>query len=458
MAGAGTSDAEAGGEPPLDPAAVLHSRTFAVLLVFVAVVGVVVSLLSWGFLELVLQTQVAVFTDLPHRLGFHTAPAWWPLPVLGVAGVLTALAILHLPGSGGHVPADGLQVGGTEPITVPGVALAAFASLALGLVLGPEAPLIAIGSGLGTYAVRRARSDAQPQVVMIIAAAGSFAAVSVVFGSPIVAAVVVIEAAGVGGETLPFLLIPGWIASGVGSLVFIGMANWTGLTTSDYSLVPLDLTHLGHVTWEEIAFAIAIGVAAALLTYPLRKLGLRTARIVMKRPLLVIPVVGLVVAGLAILFGESTTHSANNVLFSGQEQLPGLIQGAGTWSVGALIFLVACKGAAWGLSLGAFRGGPTFPALFLGAAGGIALSHIGGLPMSVAIAVGMGAMTVAVLRLPLSAVILASAITTRAGPGLVPLIIVGVVVAYLSTLALEARLGTATTEADHTSSTPVEES
>ena len=53
----------------------------------------------------------------------------------------------------------------------------------------------------------------------------------------------------------------------------------------------------------------------------------------------------------------------------------------------------------------------------------------------------MGAMVVAVLRLPLSAVIIATSLTIKSGPGLVPLIIVGVVVAYLATFALEGRLG-----------------
>jgi len=43
--------------------------------------------------------------------------------------------------------------------------------------------------------------------------------------------------------------------------------------------------------------------------------------------------------------------------------------------------------------------------------------------------------------LPLSAVIIATALTVSAGPASVPLIIVGVVVAYLVTLALEGRLG-----------------
>ena len=39
------------------------------------------------------------------------------------------------------------------PIELPGIVIASFATLSLGVVLGPEAPLIAIGSGLGVLAV-----------------------------------------------------------------------------------------------------------------------------------------------------------------------------------------------------------------------------------------------------------------------------------------------------------------
>ena len=122
-------------------------------------------------------------------------------------------------------------MGSTQPAEVPGIALAALATLGLGLVLGPEAPLIALGGGLAVFAVKLAKRDAPPQLLMVLAAAGSFAAISVIFGSPIVAAVLVIEASGLGGATLPLILIPGLIAAGVGSLVFIGMANWTALST-----------------------------------------------------------------------------------------------------------------------------------------------------------------------------------------------------------------------------------
>ena len=48
----------------------------------------------------------------------------------------------------------------------------------------------------------------------------------------------------------------------------------------------------------------------------------------------------------------------------------------------------------------------------------------------------MGAAMAAVLRLPLAAVVLATLLTAQAGAGVEPLIILGVVVAYLTSTAL----------------------
>ena len=440
-------------QPP-DPAAILRSRNFLVLLVLAAAVGVFVSLASWGFLELVHRTQIGVFTNLPSALGFSEVPWWWPLPVLGLAGLPVAFAIVRLPGAGGHLPANGLQMGGSEPNMVPGIALAAFATLGLGLVLGPEAPLIAIGGGLAVFAVKQAKKDAPPQLLVVVGAAGAFAAISVIFGSPIVAAILVIEATGLGGATLSLILIPGLIAAGIGSLVFIGMSDWTGLSTSAYSLVPLQVPAFTHPTWTEISWTIAIGIAAAIVTVPIRRLGLKTAAFVPKKPFVIIPGVGLAVASIAIIFDQISGKGVNQVLFSGQDALPGLVANAGAWSVGALILLFVCKGAAWGLSLGSFRGGPTFPAIFLGAAAGIAASHLPGMATTPALAVGMGAMVVAFLKLPLSAIVIATMLTAPGGTASVPLIIVGVVVAYLATLGLEGRLGTGSTDAGDSTTTP----
>jgi H+/Cl- antiporter ClcA len=419
----------------------MSSKPFVVLLVLVAVVGVVVSLAAWCFLELIHQIQQEVFVHLPHAFGYSSEPRWWPLPVLPIAAFITALAIEKLPGRGGHIPADGLATGGPPPtiFELPGIVLAALATIGLGLVLGPEAPLIALGSGLGAFFIRRARKDAQPQIVTLVAAAGSFAAVSFVFSSPLIAAVILIEASGIGGARLPLLLVPGLLAAGIGSLVSLGMGSFTGLSTSAYALSALSLPNFARPTAGNFAWSIALAIAIAAGAHVIMRGGKETYRFVSPRALPLLPLVGLVIAGLAVVFSEITGKGTDEILFSGQDQLPGLVSAAGTYSVGALALVVGFKGIAYSLSLGSFRGGPTFPVMFIGAAAGIMASHLPGFHITAAVAVGMAAGVVSVLRLPLTAVVVAAVLTANSGVGAEPLVIVGVVVAYVVTLLLSAR-------------------
>ena len=129
--------------PVVAPGALIRSTSYRALLVIAAVLGVLVSIACWGYLELIHFVQQWVYQDLPSGLGFATAPWWWPVPVLAVAGVVIAFAVARLPSRGGHDPSEGLKTGPpTSPVELPGVLLAALASIGLGLVLGPEAPLI----------------------------------------------------------------------------------------------------------------------------------------------------------------------------------------------------------------------------------------------------------------------------------------------------------------------------
>ena len=86
----------------------IRSPQFVVLLVLSAIVGVIASLAAWGFLEFIYYTQEWVYTDLPKDVGYDSAPIWWSLPILLIAGAITALAIEKLPGTGGHEPSEGL--------------------------------------------------------------------------------------------------------------------------------------------------------------------------------------------------------------------------------------------------------------------------------------------------------------------------------------------------------------
>ena len=115
------------------------------------------------------------------------------------------------------------------PIELPGIVIASLATLCLGVVLGPEAPLIAIGSGIGVLAVHLVKKDAPAQAVAVIGAAGSFAAISTLLGSPLVGAFLLMEAAGLGGPMLGVVLVPGLLAAGVGALIFVGLRRLDGL-------------------------------------------------------------------------------------------------------------------------------------------------------------------------------------------------------------------------------------
>jgi H+/Cl- antiporter ClcA len=432
--------AEASASPPAERPPP-RGRAVAGLLALAAVVGVVVSLAAWCFLELVHQVQVGVFTSLPEALGYDgAAPLWWSLPVCGAAGLLVALAIMRLPGFGGHVPAQGLQPGPTEPVELPGVVLAALATVGLGLVLGPEGPLLALGAGLGILAVRRARSDAPGEVVTVLSAAGGFAAMSFLFEAPVIAAVLLVEATGLGKRQLPLVLIPGLLAAGIGSLVSIGIGAFTGLSTSAYAIGALSLPAFDRPTVVDFGWTVVLAAGVAAGCVMLVLLGRRLHPVVMSRPFALIPAAGLAVSGLAIAFSQVTDKDVDQVLFSGQDAIGPLAADPGAWTVGALAAVIAFKGVAWGISLGSFRGGPTFPAMFLGAAAGVLASHLPGFDLTPAVAVGMGAAVAAVLRLPLSAVVLASLLTAPAGLGDTPLIIVGVVVAYLTAVGLSARV------------------
>ncbi|MEU9594120.1 chloride channel protein [Streptomyces sp. NPDC048193] len=405
----------------------LLSPGYLLLLLLCVLLGVPIALACFFFVSLQHELQHWVWTSLPEAAGYGDPPWWWPLPALVLAGLILAPIVTRMPGGGGHLPVNGLGGAPVGPKALPGAVLAALATLPLGVVLGPEAPLMAVGSGLALLAVRRARAD--PKASAILATAGSTAAISTILGGPVAAAVLLMEGAGLAGARMAALLLPCLLASATGALVFTGFGQWTGL-----DIGALSLPQVPPSTGPDAAdFLWGVPTAAliAVLITLARALGRRTvgwtSHRTAVRTVLCATAVGVCIAAYALITGRSPAEAA----LSGQAALAQLAAHPHAWSVGALVALVACKGLAWGIALGSLRGGPIFPSVLLGTATAMACSGLPGFGVTPALALGISAAAAAVTGLPLASSVLAVLLVGRDAHDQMPLIVVASVVSFV---------------------------
>jgi H+/Cl- antiporter ClcA len=153
------------------------------------------------------------------------------------------------------------------------------------------------------------------------------------------------------------------------------------------------------------------------------------------RPIPVLVVAGLLVGILAVAFRALADRPVDLVLFSGQQELP---QIAAEGSAGVLALLVVAKGLAWSLSLGGgYRGGPVFPAIAIGVAAAVAAANaFPGLETTPAVATGIAAGTAAVLRVPFTAVLLATLLLGSSAGEVAPIAVLAAAVGWLVAVAL----------------------
>jgi len=180
-----------------------------------------------------------------------------------------------------------------------------------------------------------------------------------------------------------------------------------------------------------MGYALAMGAAGAVLGWLIRWVGLSLRPIVHLNRVLVTSALGLVIGLIAMAYQLTSGHPFTQVLFSGQSALPELVEDAASYSLAVIVLLILCKALAYGLSLSAFRGGPVFPSMFIGAALGIAASGLPGMDLAPAIAMGIGAMCTSMLRLPLTSTLLATLLLGADGVTVTPQVVVAVAVAFV---------------------------
>ena len=411
-----------------------EAKAYVRTLVLAALLGFPVAFAAVLFQTAIHDLIHLVWQVIPDELGW-SEPAWWYVVLVpGLAGLLVAAAV-RLPGHGGHSPLEGLGAEPIPPIALTSILTAALATLGLGLVLGPEAPLIALGLGLGALAVRVIRLDGTGAQLLVFA--GAFAAIAALFGGPLVAAFLLFEVTAASGnipaQQIGRALLPGFVAAGTGALVFTGVAGWQGLHQTNLALPSLPAYDSVQVT--DLAWCLVIAVVIAVVVVAIRHLAHRIAAESPVGPVGLLIVAGLLVGLLAVVFRAATDRPVDLVLFSGQTELPAIVAEG---SAGVLVLLVVAKGLAYALSLGAgFRGGPVFPAIALGVAAAIAAADVlPGLNTTPAVAAGIAAGTTAVLRVPFTAVLLATLLMGSSAFDVAPIAVLAAAIAWLVATAL----------------------
>jgi H+/Cl- antiporter ClcA len=259
-------------------------------------------------------------------------------------------------------------------------------SLAGGVSLGPENPIIAINVSLAVALVAR-MSKAVP--APLVGALAISATIGALFGTPVAAALVFTGMVGefkMGGSLWDKLFLP-LVAAGAGSVTtyLVGGGFGAEAPFDPYGgPQPFDLLLGAMVACAAAAFGL-VGITL----FPL----VHRAFHALRHPLLFTTLGGVVLGILGAIGGPIT-------LFKGLDQSAQLLADPGDYPPGQLTVILLVKLAALVVAASAgFRGGRIFPAVFLGVAAGLlGGALLPGLPLSLAVACGILGVVLAIAR------------------------------------------------------------
>ena len=323
---------------------------------------------------------------LPDASGIDPDSAGWIIGILTGAGLATGLIVRFAPGHAGPDPATETFFPPPLPLsTLPGLAAAAILTLATGVSLGPEAPIIAINVALAVWICRRVVPKIPTKLVVLMVVTGTFGAL---FGSPVGAALLVTSVAATvaSKELLWDRLFAPLVSAAAGSIVML-MSHHGSLAIP---LPDFELDILRDLGFALVVVAVAIVAGLGLLyAFPVAPRIFHRWR----DPILPLTVAGLMLGVLGAIGGPIT-------LFKGLDQMAQLAESADDYTAGQLAVIVLVKLAALLIAGAAgFRGGRVFPAVFIGAAIGVlAYTVFPDIPLTIAISAGVLGVCLVVIR------------------------------------------------------------
>ncbi|MGI9611229.1 MAG: chloride channel protein [Acidimicrobiia bacterium] len=376
---------------------VTRSRAFWVLVGYAAVLGLVMGAVATAFIWLVEFGVELLWPDVEVADPGLFSGQWWFIPLIGVFGCAVGLTrrLLRVEP---EIPGlfEEIQEGRVEPKAVPRRVAVAFVSLISGASVGPEAPLAAMGGGLGTWIGDR--RGLEPEFTRSAALSGMAGAFGGFFAAPVLAAILVVEAATPAGpRRYVITAVPALVSASIGLVVYSFVAG--GSLLGIYEVPPYDATIRAFVV------AVPLGVFGAFVAALFgMSMGLtRKATIPLRgRPILLGLVGGLIVG--AIGWAMPLT------MFAGTTQLATALDRAPAFGAGLIFLLALGKIAATGISFGtSFYGGPIFPLIFIGGVSGAAVhALIPDIPLGLAVVCLFAAVPGAVAQIPFTLVMLAA--------------------------------------------------
>ena len=386
----------------------LRDRRLYLTALLSAVLGAGGALITVGFIRLLEAVHGWLWEDLPGVFDVGPHAVAFVLPMGMIGGLLVGVCRRHL---GEYPPSLAAALEGFrqdhafDDRHLPQAVITSLAGLGFGAALGPEAVLIALVGGIGTWIAGQIQTGASGRRSLVyIGTAGTLGAL---FGSPGASAIPLTSEA-VGERGRLWLVVPGVAAALAGVWVFDRLSSSGGYFSFEYPAYEFDVVDLAWaVPFTLIGAGLTFGFLA--LSHVLSVAGSRLD----DRPIQQSLLGGLALGALASISGL--------VLFSGHRDIQTLIDDR-TATVGFLVGIAALKLIATATLLGThWKGGRFFPVMFAATAVGLASSDVvSGMAETPAIAVVMTAAVAALIAKPVAAAaVMAFIFPLAATPGVV---------------------------------------
>jgi H+/Cl- antiporter ClcA len=273
---------------------------------------------------------------------------------------------------------------------------------------------------------------------------GGVASIGAVFGNPFVTAFMILEFIALG--VMPrVLMLPMFVALGAGYLTQVGIGSWNGFGV--HPLTVPDLPSYESISLQDILVAVVASSVAAIVAIASRALAERIDKVNSQHLRLMPFAAAIVITGLVAVAVYAFDLTPQMVLFSGQGQAMSTL--IDETAVGIVVAIVAIKALGYAVSLGSgMRGGPIFPATFLGVGIGVLFALIfSGTAVAPLAAAGIAATATAMIRLPFTSAMLALLLIGGAGMEVAPFAIIGAVVGFIVRQWLDSRISRTTNTA-----------